>query len=142
MKVVRIVPDDQKCVYCEVCELTCSNVNFGVNNPKKSAIQIVRKSSDPEGFEIKVCNQCGLCARKCPEEAISLVNEAYIIDEEKCTLCGICVEVCPTDVIWWRPDIRIPVKCTSCKACVDNCPTNALSISVIEVKGASTARGG
>lgn len=133
MKIVRIIPDNPKCVGCEVCKLTCSNVNFGMNNPKKTAIHL-RKMGNVEGFEVKVCNQCGVCAKECPEEAIILINGAYIIDEEKCTLCDTCIRTCPFGVIWRRPGVRIPVKCISCGACVDNCPTKALSISKIEVK--------
>jgi F420-non-reducing hydrogenase iron-sulfur subunit len=44
----------------------------------------------------KKCQACGICARKCPVEAIeggkSLV---HIIDQEKCIKCGTCFENCP-----------------------------------------------
>jgi len=132
MKTTRIVTDDKKCVGCEVCELTCANVNFGVNNPKKSAISITRLGG-PEGFHIAVCNQCGKCVKECPEEAIALINGGYRIVEERCTLCGVCVEVCPTNSIWWRPGVRTPVKCISCRACVSNCPTQALVFKEISL---------
>jgi len=133
MGIVKVVADDKKCVGCEICELTCTNVNFGVNNPKKSAICINRLAG-PEGFHVVLCNQCGKCAKECPEEAIALVNGGYRIDEEQCTLCGVCVEVCPTEAIWWRPNVKTPIKCISCRACVYNCPTQALSYKEIALQ--------
>ena len=132
MKIARVKASHEKCVGCRICELTCSNVNFKVNNPAKSAIY-VEELDGVEGFKVYVCNQCGVCAKYCPAEAISLVNGAYRIDEEKCVRCGTCVEVCPSKAIWWRPGIEYPVKCVSCGACVENCPTGALSLEEVEV---------
>lgn len=41
------------------------------------------------------CKGCGLCARKCPAEAISgKVGKPFVIDPEKCIKCGACVTVC------------------------------------------------
>lgn len=42
------------------------------------------------------CISCGLCARKCPLEAIPLDNPK-ITDREKCITCMRCVEICPVD---------------------------------------------
>ncbi|MBK7106764.1 MAG: NADH-quinone oxidoreductase subunit NuoF [Ignavibacteriae bacterium] len=47
-----------------------------------------------------ICNGCGLCARKCPTEAI--VGEAkhpYTIVESKCIKCGMCIETCRFEAI-------------------------------------------
>ncbi|MBN2187058.1 MAG: hydrogenase iron-sulfur subunit, partial [Dehalococcoidia bacterium] len=42
------------------------------------------------------CQACGICARRCPAEAISGgKNLIHIIDQEKCIKCGTCLEVCP-----------------------------------------------
>ena len=49
------------------------------------------------GIDIDVCIFCGICARKCPADAI-VVNKAeksWEIDQFKCVVCGVCVEVCP-----------------------------------------------
>ncbi|MBK8946552.1 MAG: NADH-quinone oxidoreductase subunit NuoF [Ignavibacteriae bacterium] len=48
----------------------------------------------------EICNGCGLCARKCPSEAI--VGEAkhpYTIVESKCIKCGMCIETCRFEAI-------------------------------------------
>jgi coenzyme F420-reducing hydrogenase delta subunit/ferredoxin len=42
------------------------------------------------------CQSCGICARRCPVEAISGEKKTpYIIDHEKCIRCGTCLEACP-----------------------------------------------
>jgi heterodisulfide reductase subunit A len=63
------------------------------------------------------CNGCGICAQKCPIEAVDLFNEGlgkrsaiyveypqavplkYVIDREKCIGCGTCSEVCRANAI-------------------------------------------
>ncbi len=63
------------------------------------------------------CNGCGLCAQKCPVEAVDAFNEGlskrsaiyveypqavplkFIIDRDKCIGCGTCQEICKTKAI-------------------------------------------
>jgi len=40
------------------------------------------------------CSQCGVCAQKCPVNAIDLENSA-LIDKGKCILCCACIKGCP-----------------------------------------------
>ncbi len=48
----------------------------------------------------EICNGCGLCARKCPSDAIvGEPKHPYTIVESKCIKCGICVETCRFDAI-------------------------------------------
>ena len=50
---------------------------------------------DPEA-----CKGCRLCAKNCPQEAISGERkEPHVIDQELCIKCGICFEVCPFDAV-------------------------------------------
>ncbi len=46
------------------------------------------------------CTGCGVCRRKCPQEAISgEKKEPHEIDQDKCIKCGICYDVCKFDAI-------------------------------------------
>ena len=43
------------------------------------------------------CKACGICAKKCPVEAVDGgKKKIHIIEQEKCTNCGTCFEVCPS----------------------------------------------
>jgi NADH-quinone oxidoreductase subunit F len=49
------------------------------------------------------CTGCGLCRRKCPQEAISGgKKEVHVIDQEKCIKCGVCFDVCKFDAVTVR----------------------------------------
>ncbi len=51
------------------------------------------------------CINCDVCEPECPNGAISMGEEIYVIDARRCTECvghferPQCVEVCPVDCI-------------------------------------------
>ena len=56
------------------------------------------------------CINCDVCEPECPNEAISMGEEIYVIDPARCTECvghhdePQCVRVCPVDCIPKDPD--------------------------------------
>jgi ferredoxin len=56
------------------------------------------------------CINCDVCEPECPNGAISLGEEHYLIDPERCTECvghfatPQCREVCPVDCIPFNPE--------------------------------------
>jgi len=46
------------------------------------------------------CTGCRVCARECPQQAISgRKKEPHIIDQEKCIKCGLCCDSCKFDAV-------------------------------------------
>ncbi len=46
------------------------------------------------------CTGCTLCARKCPQDAITGdKKEPHVLEQDKCIKCGICYEACKFDAI-------------------------------------------
>jgi NADH:ubiquinone oxidoreductase subunit F (NADH-binding)/(2Fe-2S) ferredoxin len=46
------------------------------------------------------CKGCRLCAKNCPQEAITgQAKELHIINQDKCIKCGVCADVCKFDAV-------------------------------------------
>ena len=56
------------------------------------------------------CINCGACEPECPNDAISMGDEIFVINHEKCTECvgqfdaSQCADVCPVDCCVPDPD--------------------------------------
>ena len=115
---------------CAMCILAPKLVATG-RHPNITLItngEVIGLNGNAGNFEVKVrkrsryineekCNGCGLCAQKCPVEAVDTFNERlsdrsaiyveypqavplkFIIDREKCIGCGTCQEICKARAI-------------------------------------------
>ncbi len=127
---------------CSMCILAPKLVATG-RHPNISLItngEVTGLSGHAGNFEVKVrkrsrcideekCNGCGLCAQKCPVEAVDLFNEGlsrrsaiyveypqavplkFIIDRERCVGCGTCLEICKAKAIdYEQQDSEVDLK--------------------------------
>lgn len=60
-------------------------------------------------FRRNKCNNCHICEKTCPVDAIK-IERIRVIDPYKCMICATCVRVCPTNAFYLthRPKAIIP----------------------------------
>jgi len=123
---MKLTVKEELCSGCNVCRVVCALENFSVVRPSRALLQIKGNFPDPGTYNIAYCNQCGVCADVCLEEAISETDGEYNIDYNLCTQCMDCVDSCPFEVIIVN-DSGYPAKCTGCGKCTEICPRAAVS---------------
>jgi ferredoxin len=79
---------------------------------RRAGIGILERFGKDQNMAYKIiaeqCTACGGCEFECPNQAISMHRDTYVIDPEKCTECQghydqpQCATVCPV------PDTCVP----------------------------------
>ena len=96
------VVDREKCTNCGACIAECPR-GVITRIPYRSKATVVCSSKAPGKETRQVCNVgcigCGICAKNCESQAITVENNLAHIDGTKCTGCGVCVEKCPRKII-------------------------------------------
>ena len=139
-KKLAVIPE--LCSGCRLCELACAVEHFGVNNPKKGAIQVVVTYPQPVLRMPIVCSQCRVpvCADACPVGALKREGDVVRLDTATCVSCMQCVAACPFGALYAHDDVPHPIKCDLCGGtpqCVEICPKGAIRFLPEQVLGES-----
>ncbi|MGI6166046.1 MAG: NADH-ubiquinone oxidoreductase-F iron-sulfur binding region domain-containing protein [Limnochordia bacterium] len=105
-KLAETIKDTAACGLCQTAP-----------NPVLSTLRYFRDEYDAHVFERRCpagqcrslltytieadkCRGCGLCAKRCPQNAIvGEKGHAHVIVEDKCIRCGACIQFCPFEAI-------------------------------------------
>ncbi len=124
--------DYEKCTGCRLCELVCAVKHYGISNPMRARIKVMKW--EQEGIYIPMsCQQCqdAPCQNICPVKAISRDEELsrVMVDYDKCIGCRLCVAVCPFGAMSFNVIDRQVLKCDLCDGdpqCVRFCDRKAV----------------
>ena len=133
-----LVFEPRKCIGCRLCEQMCSMTHFGVTNPSKSRIRIIR--DDESQLDLAIyCHLCidAKCIKACEFDALSRDNDtnAVLVSEENCVGCRKCIDDCPFAHPAMHSTEDYVLICDLCEGrpeCVEICPENAIHYLDIE----------
>ena len=90
-KIIGVVIDEQKCIYCKSCEVACPTGSIAITKPIEG-IALLNQELCPRG--------CSICQDICPSKAIKPNEKGKPkIDDTLCVYCGACTTVCPEHAI-------------------------------------------
>ncbi|MCR5254577.1 MAG: RnfABCDGE type electron transport complex subunit B [Acetatifactor sp.] len=96
------VVDKEKCKACGKCVDICPKHLIELI-PYSAEFVVSCSSKDKGPVTMKACDTgcigCGICAKNCPVDAVTVTDFCATIDQDKCEKCGYCARKCPKNII-------------------------------------------
>jgi 4Fe-4S ferredoxin len=89
-----VLIDKKQCVNCSWCEQVCPTNAASVTKPfEGKVIQTETEDAFCKG------DSCHACLDVCPANAVEIIDNKSIINEDFCILCGACEKACPQKIL-------------------------------------------
>ncbi|TVS15881.1 MAG: 4Fe-4S dicluster domain-containing protein [Planctomycetaceae bacterium] len=87
-------PDNAKdpLFICTCCGCCCGVLRSFKRHPRPASIV---SSPFVTRLDNGACHGCQICTKRCPMDAIRVVEKKAILDQDRCIGCGLCVSACP-----------------------------------------------
>lgn len=96
------VVEKEACKACGKCVAACPKHLIELI-PYAAKYAVACSNTEKGPVTMKACDVgcigCTLCAKNCPNEAVTIENFNAHIDQDKCVGCGICASKCPKKAI-------------------------------------------
>ena len=88
---------------CNCCKDCCDTLHLW----RDGAFPLINSTYYLSVIDQEACSGCGICAERCPTDAIRLNDEEKAErDESACFGCGICARFCPEEAISLKEGLR------------------------------------
>jgi len=88
---------------CNCCKDCCDTIRLW----KDGALPLLNSTYYLSVIDPEACTGCGICAERCPTEAIHLNQDGVAErDENACFGCGICAHFCPEEAVSLKEGLR------------------------------------
>jgi Fe-S-cluster-containing dehydrogenase component/DMSO reductase anchor subunit len=148
--------DLDSCTGCKACVTACHSLNGLAPEETWRDVGLLLGFGESAGVQQTVttaCHHCEdpACLAGCPVRAYEKDPVTGIVRhlDDQCIGCQYCVLKCPYEVPQYNAALGIVRKCDMCStrlavgeapACVQGCPNGAISIEIVDVVGAGSAR--
>jgi len=82
-------------VICNCCGCCCDIL---LAYKRLGSTSLINPTNYIAAIDRDACSGCGICADKCPVEAITIADDEAIVNNKVCLGCGVCTRFCPIDV--------------------------------------------
>ncbi|MBE6997830.1 MAG: 4Fe-4S dicluster domain-containing protein [Ruminococcaceae bacterium] len=129
----HIVSDNDRCVGCLACVVTCMDHHFAAEDHNAVSFRTYKAVDLSKGLTQYLTDSCRHCADApcidaCPVSCISRDNNGWTkVDRDECVGCRACLNACPYALPVFDAEGKSR-RCDGCMACVQVCPNGALRL--------------